>query len=435
MVTSVFFADTVNGWIVGVDSDFWQGLVYRTTNGGLYWSTQIIGDKQLISVHFINQFTGWIVGESGTLLKTTNSGENWFNLSPGTNQHLLDLFFVDQFIGWVVGDSGLVIKTTDGGISWETQESQLEYALRSVYFINENVGWAAGYEGKIIRTTDGGANWQSHLTDATVIISISFVDENDGWAVGSDWNNFTAKLIRTSNGGINWLDQHIGTNNGLNSIHFIDASTGWVAGQGGTIMKTTNAGIPVEIISFTVSVFSNGIELCWMTATETNNQGFKIERKSKDNNFETIGFVSGNGTSTEPKSYSFTDRNVEPGVYQYRLKQVDFDGSFTYSDIIEVEVDAPIEFSLEQNYPNPFNPSTTIRYQVPERSFITLKVYDILGNEIATLVTEEKPAGSYEVEFNSHSGLSGIKELPSGIYFYKLQAGNFVQTKKMILLK
>jgi murein tripeptide amidase MpaA len=191
--------------------------------------------------------------------------------------------------------------------------------------------------------------------------------------------------------------------------------------------------VPVELISFTVSVFSNGIELCWMTATETNNQGFNIERKSADNNFETIGYVSGNGTSTEPKNYSFTDKNVSPGSYVYRLKQIDFDGSFTYSDVVEVEVESALEYSLAQNYPNPFNPSTVISYQLPVNSMVTLKIYDILGNEIATLVNEEKPAGSYEVEFNIYSDEG--QNLVSGVYFYQLKARQFIQTKKMVLLK
>jgi hypothetical protein len=154
-------------------------------------------------------------------------------------------------------------------------------------------------------------------------------------------------------------------------------------------------------------------------------QDYKI-KKLQD--WKTVGFEQGNGTTTEFHSYTFSDKNVEPGFYQYRLKQIDFDGSFTFSDIIEVEVQAPNLFTLEQNYPNPFNPSTVISYQLPVNSMVSLKIYDILGNEIATLVNEEKPAGSYEVEFKAAT-------LPSGIYFYQLKAGAYSETKKMILLK
>jgi len=212
--------------------------------------------------------------------------------------------------------------------------------------------------------------------------------------------------------------------------------------------------IPVELVSFTVNVVGQEVQLDWQTATEKNNQGFEIERTSPipssyqgegvpplrdGRSWEMIGYVAGYGTTTEPKSYSFTDENVNPGSYEYRLKQIDFDGSCTYSDIIEVVVEAQMKFSLEQNYPNPFNPTTKIKFTIPvtlsevEGSLVTLKVYDILGNEIATLVNEEKPAGSYEVEFSSQS--SKVRNLTSGIYFYRLQAGNFIQTKKMVLLR
>ncbi len=185
--------------------------------------------------------------------------------------------------------------------------------------------------------------------------------------------------------------------------------------------------IPVELTSFTANVNDSEVLLNWTTATELNNSGFDVERNSGEG-FIAVGFVPGFGTTTEFRSYSFTDSDVQAGTYTYRLKQVDLDGTFEYSDEIEVEVIAPSEFILEQNYPNPFNPTTTIKYQIPELSFVTIKVFDVLGNEIVTLLNEEKPVGSYEVEFDG-------KGLPSGIYFYQLQSGNFIGTKKMILLK
>jgi hypothetical protein len=200
--------------------------------------------------------------------------------------------------------------------------------------------------------------------------------------------------------------------------------------------------IPVELVSFTAETNGNDVELKWQTATETNNSGFVILRftQNGDEVWISIGFVEGNGTTAEQNSYSFVDENVYPGTYQYRLKQIDFDGSFTYSNIIEVDVNSVAEFVLEQNYPNPFNPVTSIQYAIGSRQFVQLKVYDILGNEIATLVNEEKTAGSYEVEFGSHTGNvrnlpAGRQGLTSGIYFYKLQSGNFIQTKKMVYLK
>lgn len=185
--------------------------------------------------------------------------------------------------------------------------------------------------------------------------------------------------------------------------------------------------IPVELTSFTAVSETGKVRLTWSTATETNNFGFQIERSDESKHFEQIGFVHGSGTTTESQEYTFVDKTAEIGIYYYRLKQVDFDGQYEYSNIVEVEI-VLTEFALFQNYPNPFNPSTTIKYQIPELNFVTLKVYDVLGNEIITLVNEKKPIGNYEIEFNA-------PELPSGIYFYSLQAGNYVDTKKMILLK
>jgi agmatine deiminase len=196
--------------------------------------------------------------------------------------------------------------------------------------------------------------------------------------------------------------------------------------------------IPVELVSFNVSVDGNNVSLEWITATETNNFGFEVERSQKSkvksqNNWEKIGFVNGSGTTTETQSYNFTDSNVKSGKYSYRLKQIDFDGTFEYSQEIEIEVSAPYAFVLEQNYPNPFNPVTKIKYTIPDLGnslvkFVHLKVYDVLGNEAAVLVNEVQSSGSYEIIFDASS-------LSSGTYFYQLRAGEFIQTKKMILLK
>ena len=189
--------------------------------------------------------------------------------------------------------------------------------------------------------------------------------------------------------------------------------------------------IPVELTSFRAQAEGNNIILDWITATETNNQCFEIEKKnctSKADQWMKIGYVAGSGTTTEPRSYSFIDRDATPGRYAYRLKQIDLDGSFSYSDKIEIETGNPSEFVLKQNYPNPFNPGTKIKYSVPQTSQVQIKVFDVLGNEIETLINEEKLAGTYELTWNAVN-------LPSGVYFYQLRAGAFMQTKKMVILK
>ncbi len=187
--------------------------------------------------------------------------------------------------------------------------------------------------------------------------------------------------------------------------------------------------VPVELATFSAYSAGSSINLSWATASELNNSGFQIERKAGNAEWANAGFVNGHGTTTETQYYSFIDGNLHPGSYTYRLKQVDYNGSYKYYELGEtMEAGVISSFDLSQNYPNPFNPTTSITWQVPVTSHVTLKVYNLLGKEIAVLVNGEKPAGSYETEFNASS-------LPSGAYFYTIQAGNFVQTKKMILMK
>jgi len=191
--------------------------------------------------------------------------------------------------------------------------------------------------------------------------------------------------------------------------------------------------VPVELTSFTVSVNQNNVKLLWETATEINNSGFNIERKSANSEYTTVGFVPGFGTTTEPKSYTFKDNNLRTGTYTYRLKQIDFDGTFEYSSEATVEVTAPAEFSLDQNYPNPFNPSTKITFSLAVNSKVSLKVFDVLGQEVASLVNQDLTAGVHNFDFNAIG-------FNSGVYFYRIEANgidgtNFTNVKKMILLK
>ena len=189
--------------------------------------------------------------------------------------------------------------------------------------------------------------------------------------------------------------------------------------------------VPVELTSFTASVGKDQVNLLWTTATELNNKGFYIERSDlkNSNEWQTIGFINGHGTTSEIKQYSFGDGSPLQGLSYYRLKQVDFNGSYTYSNIVEIVNSGILDnFVLNQNYPNPFNPSTKISWKSSVGAQTSLKIFDALGNEVATLVNEFKPAGNYEVDFNADN-------LTSGIYLYKISAGNLSQTKKMLLIK
>jgi hypothetical protein len=189
--------------------------------------------------------------------------------------------------------------------------------------------------------------------------------------------------------------------------------------------------IPVELTSFVGSVKDGNVTLTWSTATETNNQGFEIQR-SIGSEYMSLGFVEGHGTTTEVQQYTFTDRNVMAGTYTYRLKQVDYDGTYEYFTT-EVEVTAPKTFALEQNYPNPFNPSTKINFSLAVDSKVTLKIFDVLGQEVMTLINSDLVAGSYTVNLNAES-------LNSGVYFYRIEATgadgtNYNNVKKMVLTK
>jgi hypothetical protein len=222
--------------------------------------------------------------------------------------------------------------------------------------------------------------------------------------------------------------------------------------------------LPVELTTFTANIFNNHVELNWETATEVNNYGFEILRSAQNDShsesnlldeeswengtstspdlsaerlsksYETLAFVEGHGNSNSPKYYSFTDKSIQTsGKYLYRLKQIDIDGTFEYSDEVEINLGSPNNFELAQNYPNPFNPSTVIEYSIPliersETSNVKLVIYDILGNKVVTLVNKEQPAGTYKIDFNA-------SELSNGIYFYMLETDNFTASKKMILLK
>lgn len=199
----------------------------------------------------------------------------------------------------------------------------------------------------------------------------------------------------------------------------------------GKIYKFIPTVIPVELGTFNATVIEgNKVRLDWFTVTETNNAGFEIERSKDGVNFKKIFFIGGNGTTTNRNTYSYIDDNVNFGTYYYRLKQIDNDGTFTYFKVVAVDLGSPVNFRLNQNFPNPFNPSTKISFVVPAnvKEKITLKIFDLLGNEIITLVNDTLPSGEHEVEFVASN-------LRSGVYLYRLTAGNFSETKKMVYIK
>jgi predicted GH43/DUF377 family glycosyl hydrolase len=193
-------------------------------------------------------------------------------------------------------------------------------------------------------------------------------------------------------------------------------------------IATSTLVVPVELTSFSAEALDRKVILKWATATELNNNGFEIQRKVAESDFATIGFVRGEGTTTNQKEYSYIDKDLANGKYYYRLKQFDYNGTYEYSNVIEVDVRSLDNYALEQNYPNPFNPTTTIGYILKEKINAKLILLNAIGEEVAVLVNEEQDKGFHKVDFNAST-------LASGVYFYQLKAGEFMSVKKMLLLK
>jgi len=425
------YASTVNG-------------IYKSTNGGNNWLKKSNGIT--IGPGAIYEFAESIFENNGTLFtgtwngiyRSTDDAENWIitNISDegirakNFTEHNGILFAARESINDPSG-----YKSFDNGISWVSLPTNL--LLSTITFLSEPPKLWSGTIHGIWLSIDDGINWVNRSNGLAPDPYNSSIIRVNGYLVTSIKFGGSG-MFKSSDEGLNWED----FGQGLPFLNTIEKLLVYndkiIAATGnGLWQRDESQVIPVELISFTASSSNNVVWLNWLTATEANNQGFQIERrKTQDERSEewiNIGFVNGNGTTSQPQEYSYSDdiSDIAASKLYYRLKQIDFNGTFEYSDVVEVEI-APSIFSLKQNYPNPFNPSTKISWQSPVSGWQTLKVYDVLGREVVTLVDEYRNAGSYEVEFNP---ASSIKNPASGIYFYQLKAGGFVQTKKMLLLK
>lgn len=423
--SSVYFLDSLTG-IIGA-----QNKVFKTYDGGAIWQEKNISGisgnaGEFIRLFFINHDVGWAISY-GYVIKTTDAGENW--LSQLNVGGLSGIHFSDSLNGWITRVGGGLtrpFKTTDGGENW-VEQTNSTYDTKDVFFIDSLNGFISR-TGQLYRTTNGGLNW-SLVPEVTNFTYGRFSNlSNNLFLAGGP------RTYQSTDSGENWTEVVELRDELVDYIRLYNINKGFAVGRTGLILKYYDENIPVELVSFNATIQNeNEVILEWSTATETNNRGFEIQRlqdykitKLKD--WKKIGFVEGNGTTTETTSYSFTDTGLATGKYYYRLKQVDFDGSYEYSNTISIEVKPPTQFKLNQNYPNPFNPTTKISYALKDAGLVELKLYDILGNEVAVIVNENQSAGIYEVSFNAGN-------LPSGIYFYRLTSGNFMDTKKLILLK
>ncbi len=456
--------DNMNCW-VGTGT----GSIYRTTDGGNSWALQVAVSGSFINgIHMFDMNNGVYTGDptgNGVPYQdryTTDGGTTW-TLAPnapiGTNEFgVINAWdWIDQNTFWI-GSANTLANATTAKIFYTTTgfagtwnvatlpgtggTAGLYY--QAIAFTDAMHGMAGSNGNNLMKTSDGGVTWQAANIPPgiTTFAAINFSGLKDG--------SNTIRLILTDASAIYYVYKTTDFGNtyeqetipaaasasGLQHMVFLNANLGFAAGGGGVFLKYVGI-VPVELTSFTANASSGRIVLNWNTATETNNRGFEIERRvingDDQGTFSFVGFKQGKGTTTEQQEYSFTDdiQNIQATAIAYRLKQVDFNGNSEYSDEVLVKDLIPLKYNLSQNFPNPFNPTTVIDYAIPENSFVSLKVYNSLGQEVSNLVNESKQAGTYHVNFNAAG-------LPSGVYYYILRAGSnneYVKTNKMVLLK
>jgi|GEM_PF-1250464 len=403
-LSAVHFVDKNTGWAAGQD-----GTVLKTTNGGRTWkpiTTQTF-PAFTENIAFINQKTGLVLGfGSGyDVYRTTDAGASWTGIEFGVAWPKKAFFLNDQ-LGWIAGLTASYIsvttdmwgsisittsnphatiwKTTDGGATWTATILTSPKWLYSIYFCDAITGWTVGEDGVIFKSVDGGSTWTSQTSGTTNdLSSVYFVNTQIGYCVGQN-----GKIYKTVNGGSDWSDvsSNTGSVNWLSSVHFVNPQTGWAVGYNGWILKTTDGGAS------------------WLQQTSNTRDWLYSVYFVTDH----IGWAVGsNGTILKTNNAGILTSVENNDDYQ---KQI------------------PTKFSLSQNYPNPFNPSTVIEYGIPKASQVELKVFDLLGRELKVLVNDRQEAGFYQVTFDSQS-------LPAALYFYRLRAGEFCETKKMLIVK
>jgi Secretion system C-terminal sorting domain len=449
-------------------------------------------DFSTASPYYNNMYVSWTrfgTGSNIMLVRSTDQGVTWSNPVNVSNPDLNVQGSVpavgpngEVYVAWYGYDFSTeniyFDKSTDGGLTFGT--NMVVSPCPNAWFPSMAVDLSGGqYNGNIYvtwnderngdgdiflsKSTDGGNSWSAakRINDDPIgnlreqywpwvsvsesgEINLIFYDTRN---TPND-NIIEAYLARSTDGGETFTNELLSTEQSPTSIPNSDVRFGDYIGidsyggnivvpvwtderAGGVNMEIYSADItplPVELASFNARTTGGKNILQWQTATEKNNRGFEIERSINSKNYVTRGFVDGNGTTTQPHNYSYSDDGVN-GVVYYRLKQFDFNGSYNYSNSIELNSVSSNEYKLDQNYPNPFNPSTLISYTIPDDGDVTIKIYDGLGREINTLVNKFHKAGVYSINFDA-------SKLSSGVYFYRMEIGNkFNSVKKMILIK
>jgi len=376
-LNTVFFVDTLNGWIGGTVSAGGGGVIRKTTDGGFAWVAQTLPVTSSVQrIRFLDSETGFAVGGSGTILKTTNAGETWVQKPSGTSNTLFSVFFLDAQEGWACGSSN-ILHTTDQGESWSLTSVSAP-ANWDIAFRTSQEGWLVGLYAYCYKTTNGGQNWNSISPPigGVSLFGVCFPSTSRGIVIGG------ASIARSSDGGASWATNYNGGGNQLNSVSFADSSTGWVVGSY-QIVRSTNGGNT------------------WATQVWPSPQRYLTAVHCVD---RLHAWVVGD---------------------QLILKTINGGGP---TGVAPFPNDLPLDFALYQNSPNPFNPQTKIGFALPTRSRVVLSVFDVLGREVTRLIDGGLDAGKHTAYFDG-TGLS------SGIYVYRLDTDVGSFSRKCLLLK
>ena len=474
----------VGGFLLSVDfqnpnrgiasGSYGAGIIYNM-DGGNAWTSANIPDstRAVVSVQMLNSLTGYATG-AYDLFKGKDEQNRIKTVVKSiiNSNHILKRREI-KLGKSIVEESyrALFLKTTDGGVNWFTYGQVLDSILyfRNSTFLDENIGYAitsgsVGYFGKILKTTDGGLNWsQQNTSDPNLfLIDIDFINENKGIVTGLKSipnNGYAGIIFRTIDGGNNWESTIY-----PEIFHFSDISFSTTDKVYALALSQNNESIIYKSIDGGVSWDS--VLIISKITSQTVLEGIDFVRnsdvgitygdvKERDtlgiNHFKPIILSTSDGGEnwSEPtkidspeESFLFASKMIDENIWYLCggnpaliLKTANGGVSFVEEEEIN---ETPTAYHLSNNFPNPFNPSTTIQYKIPETGLVSLQVYNLLGEVVATLVNEEKSAGTYDVEFSAKGGSASggdTSSLPSGIYFYKLQTGSFVETKKMILMK
>lgn len=461
---SIIFFDEYNGIVVGQ-----PGIILTTSDQGMNWTSSADADEFKFNDISLFNSSAWVFGEIGTILKTSNKGSEWEFQSSGIFNQFNDVHFLNEEVCWIVGSDGLAIKTEDGGDTWQSVITNVQTSLNSVFFSNELLGSIVGNDATLITTIDGGQTWVrenlSRISQSTHLYAIA-INQFSRRIIGSggicvqwlpinedgdmDWvpimsggydlnalfsiwegrqtvfvgNNGTARFVYNRWEGITINPIQMPAIYDLEDVFYSNLNTGWIVGKYGAVFKTysrTNYDLinllPVNRLNTVFFVDS-------LTGYTGGTSGSIF--KTTDGGFNWTRINSGITNEITKIHFISESTGFIIGTNGLIMKIEDGSGSPSFTELDENPIIS--NFELYQNYPNPFNPSTTIRYQIPESGIVTIKVYDLLGKEVSTLVNDYKAAGTHDVIFNA-------EELSSGIYFYSLQSGNFMKTKSMTVLK